>query len=560
MGQTRTQWLGLLIGLMAVTVSTPVSAFGNSIAVTSAADSGSGSLRQAISSASAGDTINVSVGGTIVLTSGALPIRQNLTIIGPGPNMLAIDGNHSSRIFTVADVGTATVTISGVALQNGSADSGGAILNGGVLTLTNVVVSGNSASALGGGIFNGNNAVLSVANSIISSNSAGSYGGGIYTEFGSLLKVSNCNVSGNSASVGGGITNHDGTVSLSSTTVSGNTAAGAIGGSGGGVYNGGVAGTVDVENSTIANNTASEQAGAIYHATGVLTINNSTIAGNVSTCNSGGCSGGGGVYNLQATALISNSTLSANVSASGGNIISLYGTTTVKNSILASGQAGKNCSYYYSIAFASQGHNLSDDISCVAVLAQPSDLNGVDAGLDPNGLQNNGGPTQTIALVPISPAVDAVPLDACTDSTGPLTTDERGVARPQGVACDIGAFEMNTPYLARVQPPIQSDGTSVFSSNRGVVPVKFALFYSGSSTCDLPPASISLFRTAGATVGSVNESTYTVAADEGSSFRIDSTSCQYVYNLGTSSLGSATYRVYVSIGQVVIGSGAFGLK
>ncbi|MBV9768659.1 MAG: hypothetical protein JOZ32_03735 [Bryobacterales bacterium] len=77
----------------------------------------------------------------------------------------------------------------------------------------------------------------------------------------------------------------------------------------------------------------------------------------------------------------------------------------------------------------------------------PGDLNSTPAGLDPAGLQNNGGPTQTIALLPTSPAVNAMPLSPinyCTalDGVTPVATDQRGVPRPQGPACDMGAFEL----------------------------------------------------------------------------------------------------------------------
>jgi hypothetical protein len=113
-------------------------------------------------------------------------------------------------------------------------------------------------------------------------------------------------------------------------------------------------------------------------------------------------------------------------------------------------------------------------------------------------------------------------------------------------------------YAAQVQQPINSDGSSVFSVKRGVVPVKFTLTLNGTSTCNLPPATIALTRTAGGTIGPVDETTYVAAADTGSNFRISS--CQYVYNLNSSALGVGTYRVDILINGQVVGSGIFGLK
>jgi len=116
------------------------------------------------------------------------------------------------------------------------------------------------------------------------------------------------------------------------------------------------------------------------------------------------------------------------------------------------------------------------------------------------------------------------------------------------------------PYSAQVQQPINLDGSSVFSVKRGVVPVKFTLTFGGVATCQLPPATISLIRTAGGVLGSIDESTYLLASDSGSNFRIDSTNCQYVYNLATSSLGPGEYTVSILINGSVVGSGTFGLK
>ena len=113
-------------------------------------------------------------------------------------------------------------------------------------------------------------------------------------------------------------------------------------------------------------------------------------------------------------------------------------------------------------------------------------------------------------------------------------------------------------FSAQVKQPINADGSSVFSVKRGVVPVTFTLTSNGVATCQLPPATISLIRTAGAAPGPIDESTYLLASDNGSNFRISN--CQYIYNLATSSLGTGTYKVKILIGGTVVGSGTFGLK
>jgi Kelch motif protein len=122
--------------------------------------------------------------------------------------------------------------------------------------------------------------------------------------------------------------------------------------------------------------------------------------------------------------------------------------------------------------------------------------------------------------------------------------------------------EVFTPdlYSAQIQQPINLDGSSVFSVKRGVVPVKFTLTLNGVATCELPPATISLIRTAGGVIEAIDESVYTGSADTGSNFRIDTTNCQYVYNLATSSLGPGEYSVTILINGTVVGSGTFGLK
>ena len=117
-----------------------------------------------------------------------------------------------------------------------------------------------------------------------------------------------------------------------------------------------------------------------------------------------------------------------------------------------------------------------------------------------------------------------------------------------------------SPYKASVQQPINADGSSIFNAKRGVIPVKFTLTQNGTQTCALPPATISVTRTAGGTAGPIDEAGYLSHADNGSNFRIDTTACQYIYNLAASSLGVGVYRVDISITGQVVGSGSFALK
>jgi hypothetical protein len=129
-----------------------------------------------------------------------------------------------------------------------------------------------------------------------------------------------------------------------------------------------------------------------------------------------------------------------------------------------------------------------------------------------------------------------------------------------GGSFDAFVAKIVPPHLfaAQIQPPINSDGSSVFGAKRGVVPMKFTLTSDGLATCDLPPAAISVTRTMGTVTGVIDESVYETTADTGTSFRIDS--CQYVYNLGSVSLGPGTYRVDIRIGGNVAGNAVFALK
>ena len=362
------------------------------------------SLRYAIQNAVSGDTITFQLPNpsTITLTNGALTISNSLSVVGPGAAQLAISGNNASQVFYINSSGA--LTISGVTIENGvTGANGGGMFNLGFLTLTNCTVSHNSGGNFGSGIYNVGSLMLT--NSSVSNNSGSANGGGIHNDFGGMLTLTNSTVSGNSAPNGfaGGINNFS-TATLINSTVSGNSSYE----SGGGIGNSG--GTLTIINSTISGNSTTESGGGIDNE-GPLTLTNDTIVGNSAPSGQGG-----GIDN---TSLLSTkSTLLAN-NGSGGNCESSYGTVT------------------------SAGYNLSDDGSCDGILTQTTDVNNTPTQLDPKGLQNNGGPTQTIALLPGSPAVDRIPVANCTDTNGnPVTTDQRGVSRPQGPACDVGAYEL----------------------------------------------------------------------------------------------------------------------
>lgn len=371
-------------------------------------------------------TLTITGPGEDAAATGDLDITASMTISGSGAATTIIDGGNIDRVLHVM-AGT-IVTISGVTIRGGNQanipstnqGTGGGIYNTGTLTLNDSVVSGNRASGVGG-IFN--TGTLTLNNSSVSGNEGGR-GGGIYN--GGLLTLNNSTVSGNNAGGEGGIYNGAGTVILNNSTVSGNTAIGWTGGirndcPGGGTDNDHWIATLILNNSTVSGNSAANFGGGIVN----------------SSSQNRGCSG--------AVITLNNSTVSGNSARIGGGIAQYWDNTprypatiTLKNSIVAGNTASSAPDNCYG-TMTSLGHNIAGDASCA--LAGIGDRNGIDPLLGP--LANNGGPTQTHAPLPGSPAIDAVPLADCTNASGaPLATDQRGVARPQGAACDIGSVDV----------------------------------------------------------------------------------------------------------------------
>jgi fibronectin-binding autotransporter adhesin len=483
-------------------------------------DTGAGSLRAAITSANSMPTvannINFIVSGTITLGS-TLPAIANtspgsLTIDGSGQS-ITIDGAHSFQIFRVNS--GATLKLQVMTLENGSVtggfpSQGGAILNNGMVTVTDCTFLDNQVTGLAGGIIAGfanggaiaNNGTLTVNNSTFSDNQAT---GGAGIGIGSI----------GGSGQGGAIFNN-GTLTVNDSTFSDNQATGGASTTGSVLGGFGVGGAINsdspltVTNSTFSANRAtggggsragSGDGGAISSESTGTTVTNCTFADNQASGGIGsifsGSGKGGAIINLSggsgAILTITNSTFSGNKaevgSPSAGAIGNSNGTVNLKGTILA-GSSPNNCG---GSSITSASYSIADDSSCFTngtnnnvVVASTSAV-----GLDPAGLAMNGGPTETIALEPDSEAVDFIPVANCTDQSmptpQPLTTDQRGFPRPDfgnPRFCDAGAFELTTtPFVVEANGERLQIARST-APNSDKVNMAFTFIENASPTCD----------------------------------------------------------------------------
>ncbi len=409
-----------LAALALLCLAAPSGSAANTRTVTSLGDDGgAGTLRTLINASAKGDTINFSVVGTITLADGELAISRNLTILGPAGG-ITVSGNNASRVFCIvtnAISPNTTVSLSALTIANGrvvgangdqdrpgEAAQGGGIFNQGTLNLNNCTISSNSVV--------GGSGVSDVLGHALATDGGAATGGGIANR--NTLNLVNCTINGNSARGGkggnapgtggnganGGLGSGGGiggvtTVSLSDCTLSGNTVRGGDGGDGGVTGNGGSGGGAF---------------GGGLHSGG-CGVHNTIIAGNTGV---GGGSGGGGIF--------------------GG----------------ANGDTGANVGPDVSGAVKSNGYNLigrTDGSSGWIISGANSDLLGGttdNTKLIPllSPLQNNGGPTYTMALQPNSAAIDAGD-DAVAGAPLGLLVDQRGRPRKSGAHVDIGAYEIS---------------------------------------------------------------------------------------------------------------------
>ena len=415
--------------------------------VTNTADSGAGSLRDAIAAANDGDTIQfapVLNGQTIALTSAELVIDTSVTIVGLGSNQLTIRrskaaGTPALRIFHVLP--GLTVTIQDLRITDGfSHESGGGVFNDqATLTLDRCVVKFNYSDGLtGGGIYSsGTNAVLTIANSAVDGNgNGGGIGGGQGAGISSdgTLTITNSSVSFNSVfpqppqpGKTGGIFS-SGKAEITRSSVGGNTS----GFGGGGITN---AGFMVISDSSVSHNRNELGGfGGGIENYGTLEIRNSTVSGNSAVFKGYGL--GGGIFNTEIL-IITNSTIAGNsADGHGGGINTEFGTLEIANTILVAGTQGANIHGSPGMV-TSRGYNLSSDNAGGFLTAAGDQIN-IGPMLGP--LQNNGGPTFTHAPLPGSPAINA----GDPNFTPPPNTDQRGYARVFNGRIDIGSLE-STP-------------------------------------------------------------------------------------------------------------------
>lgn len=409
---------------------------------------GTGDLRYCITQAADGDSITFGVTGAINLTGPLPDLTGNLTILGPGADALTVRRSTTGeyreyRIFTV-DTGAA-VTIAGLTIA------------GGFLSYR------TSSHPKGGGIYVAPGGSLTLAFSILQNNNARgdpsgtvAGGGGLYTD--------------------GMATVVDSTIRDNLECCQESDGAGAAVGA---------EGTLVVDSSTFSGNFSAGNGGGLV-AYGSATITNSTFSGN------GAAKGGGAIYGYVEVNL-TNSTLSGNSAIAGGG--GVYGRVRARNTIIA----GNSSSFFgpdISSNFGSRGHNLIGNTQGGSGF-DTTDLLDVDPIL--GRLQDNGGPTQTIALLPGSPALNA------GDPNELGVPDQRGVTRSGGV--NIGAFQASASAFVLSAPAKVRAGVPFDLTLTAVDPFgQAAVGYTGTVT----------FRTTDPDAGVVLPADYTfTAADAG---------------------------------------------
>jgi hypothetical protein len=429
-------------------------------------------------------------GGTVTFNCGPAPhaiiltSQKNVFVSTTieGGNLITLSGGNFTRLFfttaidccdpVILTLNNLTLTKGAGRNSGGTASDGGAINNNGTLNVNNSKFLDNhtTASFTGGAIYS--TGPITITNSEFALNTAGSggalyfAGNGLATQItGSSFHDNETTGIGTDVGLGGAIVRSGGAMTIQGSDLYDNSAR-----RGGAIYSRLAFDSLILQAGTqVRNNQASDGGGGLYNRSGTSTLNHVTLSGNSSP------SGGGGIYNESGTTALTNTTLSGNSAVSnsfgggivnsgtttltnvtlsnnsaelGGGIYYDMGSVTLRNTIIANSAAGGNCGNFLP---TSNGFNLSDDPTCN--LDQAGDQNNTPDGLGP--LANNGGPTQTHLPLPNSPVIDE---GSCAGET-----DQRGFPRLVGLACDIGAVEVQASELATMTPTPTRTATATAS-------------------------------------------------------------------------------------------------
>ena len=475
------------------------------------------------------DTIQFSPGiSSIVLALGSeLPLTDSTITIDGGATGVTVDGNNTSRVFSIA-AGSAA-TFKHLTIQHGRVTSteGAGINNLGNLTLDNCTVQDNNGHYYGGGI-RSYKGTLTATNTTVSGNSAPA-GAGMFIQYGTA-NITGSHISGNSADLGGGIYQGDkpSTITISGSTLSGNTATkngggihaehtgmtvsdSVISGNSAGILGGGVVAYAPI---TISGTLFQNNFAGPYNYGGCMggglatvgndgstgsTIANSTFVGNYIKTSATATRGfGGGICN-SATITLKNVTMSGNSAPysppggyGGGGIYnepsfgaSSQGLVYLSNTIITNSGTAGNCGGQVAhVTFGGstlgtfdQGGNIEDANTCGFTIAASS-LPNTNPQL--GALQNNGGPTNTMLPLASSAAIDKG-IDAVCSAAPVNAVDQRGVTRPQGPHCDSGAVEAREFALG-----VAVSGSGLASAGASPAPVSGGISNcssSGGSNC-----------------------------------------------------------------------------
>lgn len=417
-------------------------------------DAGHCSLREAIAAANASansggnDEIAFAahVIGAIALTAALPQVTEGVDIVGPGAGVLTIDGQDSVRALDIATSGAGSVLIEGLTITRGVGPGGAirAVDNLSVEIRDATLSDCSGTGGADGGAVHASASPLTIDDSTLSGNSTAgiaAQGGAIYASAGDLT-ITGSTFSGNSTadtSSNGGAISTSGAVDLqiSGSTLSGNSTGGLS--ANGGAINVNSGGSLAISNSTVSGNetTGGSANGGAINSSSPVTIANSTVSGNAtlgSSANAGGVHVSGAALTISSSTIAGNST--AGGTANGGGLYANSSDPALTNTIVRGNTAGGAGDDLYSST--NPGDTYTADHSLIGTTADAEvDISSGDniVGVDPQlgALADNGGPTETHALPATSPAIDA--------GDTAEATDQRGVARPQGAADDIGAFE-----------------------------------------------------------------------------------------------------------------------